>query len=385
MRIAIIRKKYTFHGGAEAFSQNLVLRLAQEGHEIHIYASKWEGGAPEKVFFHKVKGFPLTSFLRDLTFIFFSYRMVARDRESLDIIQTHDKTLYQDIYLAGDGCHIEWLRQRFRRTSLLKRISTALNPYHWLILIVERLIFRGHRFKKIIAISDMVKQDIITNYGVDEGDIRVIYHGIDTKKFSPDNRALYRADVRKEYNIGNDEFTILFVGSGFERKGLKYLIEAVDLLPSKATILVVGKGSSSYSRFSKKQRVIFCGPQKDTFRFYAAADAFALPAMYEPFGLVYLEALASGLPVITTKNSGAAEIIAEGVQGYVVDQPEDISEIARKIGLLAEKDRLEKMGRNARELAEKFTFERYTDEIMRFYAEMMEEKNNLSQKIEPDK
>ncbi len=151
MKIAIVRKKYTFHGGSEGFSQALIGKLAQEGHEVHIFAITWDVFEPlNNIHFHKVPAITFNSFLRDLTFTISTYLILKR--KYFDIIQSHDKTFFQDIYRAGDGCHIEWLRQRWKRTGFLGRLSIILNPYHWLLLTMERMIFKGHRFKKIIAI-----------------------------------------------------------------------------------------------------------------------------------------------------------------------------------------------------------------------------------------
>ena len=124
MKIAILRKKYTFHGGAEGFSQSLIAQLADAGHEVHIYAIKWEGSPSWKnISVHKVPAITFNSFLRDLTFAISSFFLLKKQRGFFDIIQTHDKTFYQDIYRAGDGCHIEWLRQRWKRTGFSGKLS----------------------------------------------------------------------------------------------------------------------------------------------------------------------------------------------------------------------------------------------------------------------
>jgi UDP-glucose:(heptosyl)LPS alpha-1,3-glucosyltransferase len=375
MKIAILRKKYTFHGGAEGFSQSLITQLSGAGHEVHIYAIAWTGVLQARnVYFHKVPAVTFNSFLRDLTFALSSKRQVARDH--YDVIQSHDKTLCQDVYRAGDGCHIEWLRQRWRRTGLFGRLSMFLNPYHWLILGLERSIFHKHRYRKIMAISEMVKKNIIENYGVPADDIVVIYNGVDLERFHPKNKERYRQEVRRQYGVTDTEFVTLFVGSGFERKGVKYLLDAAELLDVPVTIMIVGKGSEEKFRHGvRKQRVIFCGPQKQIERYYAAADAFVFPTIYEPFGNVHLEALASGLPVITTKNSGASEVIEQGRNGFVVKTPEDIRAIAEGMQKLLDRDLLRAMAGEARRTAEKFTFERYTGEIMGLYSGIMKEKS----------
>jgi UDP-glucose:(heptosyl)LPS alpha-1,3-glucosyltransferase len=371
MKIAIVRKKYTFHGGAEGFSQDFIGQLAKMGHKIHIYAISWNGPASsENIFFHKVPALTFNSLLRDLTFNIFSYLMLKK--EKYDIIQSHDKTLYQDIYRAGDGCHIEWLKQKWKRTGILGKMSIIFNPYHWMILAIENRIFKRHRYKKIIAISEMVKKNIIDNYGVPASDIEVIYNGVDLQRFNPGNKERYRTEIRKKYGISDTEFVILFIGSGFERKGVRYLIQAVELLEEPVTLLIVGKGKLRNLETASHQKIIFCGPQRENFKYYAAADIFVFPTIYEPFGNVHLEALASGLPVITTKNSGASEILQDGLQGFVIEYPEDIRKLAEKIQFLYyNRNKLEKMKKDARLFSEQFSLKKHIEEMLAFYKKLL--------------
>jgi len=369
MKIAIIRKKYTYHGGAEGFSGRFIDLLAAGGHEIHIYAIRWQADETHpNIHFHKVPAVSGVSFLRDLTFAVSSYVLLRKQRKYFDIIQSHDKTLYQDIYRAGDGCHIEWLQQRWIRTGLAGKISILCNPYHWLILLIERAILRGNRFSLIIAISNMVKYNIVQHYGVSPEKIEVIYNGVDLDRFNPDNREKYRREIRVRFGMTEKDFVILFVGSGFERKGVKYLLRAVESIPEPVTVMIVGRGAVKGETMPKRQKIIFCGPQKDIERYYAAADIFVFPTMYEPFGNVHLEALASGLPVITTKNSGAAEIIADGEQGFVIDRPEDIASLSEKVNyFLQHRDRLASMSRKARKLAEEFSNDKHIGKVLELY------------------
>ncbi|MBM4129350.1 MAG: glycosyltransferase family 4 protein, partial [Nitrospira sp.] len=268
----------------------------------------------------------------------------------------------------GDGCHIEWLKQRWKRMGILGRLSIVLNPYHWLILLLERMILKGHRFKKIIAISELVKRNLIDHYQVSEKDTEVIYNGVDLERFHPRNRDTYRGEIRKSYSITHDATVVLFVGSGFERKGLEYLIRAVELIDRPLTVIVVGKGNEKKVRgFIKRQRIIFCGPQPNIHKYCAASDMFVFPTIYEPFGNVHLEALASGLPVVTTKLSGASEIIEDGVNGFVVSEPEDVEGISERITILMDTQKRATMGENARRHAEDFTLEKHTQHIMKLY------------------
>jgi UDP-glucose:(heptosyl)LPS alpha-1,3-glucosyltransferase len=389
MKIAILRKKYTFHGGAESFSSALVKSLADKGHEVHIFAIQWDAqDINQNIYFHKVPAITFLSFVRDLTFALSSLLILKRQGGDFDIIQTHDKTLYQDIYRAGDGCHIEWLKRRWRRIGVAGKISILLNPYHWLILFLEHRILKGRRFRKIIAISRLVKENIMTNYHVPAESIEVIYNGVDLEKFNPVNRGKYRRIIRQTYGIGKDNLVFLFVGSGFERKGVKYLIESMESVKEPVTLMIVGKGKHPFNSPltkggikggspSKNHKIIFCGPQKDINQYYAAADVFVSPSIYEPFGNVHLEALASGLPVVTTKSSGAAEIISDGINGFVIQQPEDVSSMAKKIRFFIQKrEQLESMREKARKLSEEFSYEKHIEVIEKLYEGIINERAN---------
>ncbi|MBF0557489.1 MAG: glycosyltransferase family 4 protein [Nitrospirae bacterium] len=369
MKIALVRKKYTFHGGAESHMQKLAEALASRAHEVHIFAAQWDASLNDNnIFVHKVPSLGFNSIVRDLSFAFSSYHILKKNRAEFDIIQSHDKTLYQDVYFAGDGCHIEWLKKRRRHSGLQTRLSIFFNPYHRLVLALERAIFKGHRFKKVVAISEMVKNEIMANYEVEPGDIEVLYHGIDTENFHPRNRERFRDDVRKKYSVSNEERVVLFVGSGFERKGLAYLLSAVEVCPQPLTVLIAGKGPfSKYKHLVKRQRVIHCGPQPEIHKYYAASDLCVVPSIYEPFGLVHLEALASGIPVITTRRSGGAELIVDGANGFVVDAPEDVESIADRIGAVLDKQRYAAMCESARSSSEKFTFDRHVERLTDIY------------------
>jgi len=264
------------------------------------------------------------------------------------------------------------MKQRLKRIGTARKISIVINPYHWLILAIEHMIFKHHRFKKILALSEMVKRNIIDNYNVPASDIEVIYNGVDIKKYHPDNRTHHRSEIRNKHGLTDNEFLILFVGSGFERKGVKYLIEAVEAVSEPVSVLIVGRGPESrFRHMIQKQNIIFCGPQKDVYKYYAAADIFVFPTLYEPFGNVHLEALASGLPVITTKNSGASEIIENGKHGFVVDCPENTREIADRIEFVMNKDEKQRMSIEARKLAEDFTHEKHISKIITLYRQIL--------------
>lgn len=370
MKIAVIRQKYVNYGGAEQFVSEYTTYLANAGHNIHIFANQWSSSNHPNIQVHPVRAIKLNSFIRTLSFASFAARAVRA--ESFDIVQSHERTWFQDVYRAGDGCHREWLEKRAHYLPSVKKFSFRFNLFHQLVLKLEKEIFESGKCKKIIAISDMVKRDILKHYQLPEDRIEVVYNGVRLDRFHPDNKNRFRKEVRKRFGISDDEVMILFVGSGFERKGLEYLVKAVQHLERKNWRLVlVGKGKwkryLSFASQENRKKIIHLDPIDEIETLYASADMFVLPSIYEPFGNVNLEALASGLPIITSRNCGAAEIITPKKEGIVLQEPSDAKEIAVAIDYLMDPGIREQMGQSARELAEQFTQERNAKAMLKIY------------------
>ena len=374
MKVAVIRYKYVNYGGAEGFVDQYTNQLAKAGHEVHIFAHQWEKGGHPHLQVHPVPAWTFNSLVRSLSFSWFATREVRK--QNFDIVQSHERIFYQDIYRAGDGCHREWLEQRKKFLSPAKRFFLALNPFHRLILFMEKRLFEKRGCRKIVAISEMVKKDIQKHYRVPDDKITVVYNGVSLERFHPENKKRYRVLIREKLKIPEDEILILFVGSGFERKGLKFLIQSLEFLASDNwRLLLMGKGNwNRYLNFASQenQKKIHCqDPVDDVEKYYAAADIFVLPSIYEPFGNANLEALASGLPVVTSAHSGAAEILECGENGMVVENPSNPKEIAENIDPLFDPAVRESMGLKARTLAKNFTQERNLLEMIKVYQEVM--------------
>ena len=374
MKIAVVRQKYVNYGGAEKFVYEYTTHLANAGHNIHIFANQWAQSNHPYIRGRHVRAIQLNSFLRTLSFAWFALQAVRS--ESFDIVQSHERIWRQDLYRAGDGCHREWLERRACYLPFVKRLYLRFNLFHQLILKLEKIIFESGQCKKIIAISEMVKRDILKHYQLPEDRVEVVYNGVRLDRFHPDNRNRFRSEMRKRFKISDGEVVVLFVGSGFERKGLEYLVKAVQYLERKNWRLVlVGKGNwERYLNFASKEnqrKIIYLDPIDAIEKLYAAADLFVLPSIYEPFGNANLQALASGLPIITSRNCGAAEIITPKKEGIVLAEPSDAKAIAEAIDYLMDSKIRETMGQSARLLAEKFTQERNAAEMLNIYQKLI--------------
>ncbi len=363
--------RYTPYGGAEVFISRFVEGLLKKGHKCHIFASKWDTVTDDKLLFHRVKTLKGPSFLKAVTFAANSSRLLKES--PLDLVISFDRTLCQDIYRAGDGCHKEWLRQRSKVLPPVKRIVTYLNPLHLTYLLLERRLFGSKRLKVVITNSNRVKRELMSHYKLPEERICVIYNGVNLDKFLPSERPGLRGIYRNTLGLKSDSVVLLFVGSGFERKGLAFLIKAVDILKKRegrsVKLVVVGKGNiRKYRNMANRHGIggdiIFTGPIKDTLGYYYACDIFVLPSIYEPFSNACLEAMAAGLPVITSRRNGVSEIISQDQEGGIVEDPTDPEQIAASILPFLGGDKREKAGIAARKKAENFSIEGNIDKFL---------------------
>ena len=367
MKIVIIRQRYNPYGGAERFVSRALNALSQQ-HSVtlHLIARKWE--PITGISFHACNPFYLGRLTRDLGFAFFACKIAAK--LDVDLIQSHERLCCCDIYRAGDGVHREWLKQRSRQLKGLKRFLQHANPYHLYLKLAERKMFEGDRLRAVICNSQMVKHEILSYFRIDEHKIHVIPNGIDTQAFHPKLKS-ERDNLRQQWQIPGDAPVYLFVGSGYQRKGLKQTLQAFAL-QQQGYLLVVGhdKHEQRYRALAKQlnieTRVLFLGSQQDVKPFYGLSDVFVLPTLYDPFPNAALEAMACGLPVITSSKSGAAEILTSGVNGFVCDAL-DIQDLASSMQILSNRDLAHHMGLEARALAEAYDWNIIGDALTHLY------------------
>ena len=383
MKIALIRKEYTLSwGGAESYVVHLSTQLLKMGHDVHVFASSWDASSDPRISFHRV---PIVSFfspLKNLTFALNTRRLLKK--KSFDIVCGFSQAYPQDVYRMGDGLHLHFLHTRPSHTLL--KFLTYLNPRHLAILFIEKQIFAPHNYHSIIANSEMCKRQATAYYQVPEDRIEVIYNGVDLTRFNPEVRETYRSGIREKLHIDEQETLILFVSRNYERKGLRSLIESVALLRETVhpiKIVVVGRGNPTpFKRLALKlgisERLLFAGEEKLLEKYYGAADLLALPTFYDPFSNVCLEALACGLPVITTTSNGAAEIIEDGKNGYIVDDARSVEDMAQKISLLLRREVRETMIGHAIRSAKKFTIEENARKTIALFEKVLTRKKSLS-------
>jgi len=311
-------------------------------------------------------------------------------RAKLDLVQSHERLLACDVYRAGDGVHAVWLAERLKHSPWWKRITVPLNPWHRYLMRTERRLFASPLLQAVICNSAMVRDEIKQAFGVPDEKLRLIYNAVDSQAFSPALRERREA-TRAKLRIKDDAVVHLFVGSGFERKGVATAIEAIARQPAAAHLVVVGRDkhlaryAALANRLGVGQRVTLTGPRTDVKPFYGAADVFVLPTIYDPFPNAALEAMATGLPVITTRKSGAAEFVADHDAGYVIDSG-DVAALAAHMRTLADAAIRERMGTNARNAVLPLTPDAMTLRLVLLYKELLEasamrQKNDAERKL----
>lgn len=376
MKIALVRKNFSLKGGGgERYSVDLARALRDFGHEVHVFTHRYE---PLKgISFHTVR-VPLKPFgLQNWTFAR-NTRLALRSNE-FDIVNGLSQVYPQDVYRMGDGIHKHWLD--VHPGSGLTRLWNIISPRHRVILNIERKVFAPGNYKRIIAISHLCKQHAINYYDVPPDLIDVIYCGVNFDIF---NRSVRNEglQLRQTLGIDKDSLVVLFVGMNFARKGLVPLLRAVSRLREKKKyrILIVGRGNiSRYKSLAEKLGLngisIFCGFQDGMPSFYGCADVFVLPSYYEPLGNACLEAMACGLPVIATRETGASELISHGRSGFVMDHPENTIALANWLEDLQERELRRSMGAAAQEQVASLTVLRNVEETIRIYERTLENKN----------
>jgi UDP-glucose:(heptosyl)LPS alpha-1,3-glucosyltransferase len=369
VRILVVSRPFVFHGGVERATAGFLAALVAHGHEVHVLSPP--GQLPVTGVTRHTLRLPSLPASARLLALPVAVRLALR-RRAWDAVQSHERTLGQDVYRAGEGCHrayLDALPPRGRRRAV----------YHRLLLALERRVFA--RTPQVVAISRRGAAEIARIYAVAPERLSVVYNGVDLARFHPGNRERQRAAARAELGIRGEAWTMLFAGSGFERKGLATAIDGFAALGDRASrLLVVGKGDPEpyrrrAARLDANARIVWLGARPDVERWYAAADALVLPTRYEPFGNVHLEALASGLPVITTTAAGGAEVV-DADRGAVVP-PDDVAALTEALRRLRETDAAA-LARNARAAAEPFTYERQVAGFEAIYRRLPRRRAGLS-------
>lgn len=366
-KIAVVVPKYGLVGGGERFASEVTERLAlNENFEIHVFANRWVA-LSDRVVFHKIPIVRFPRFLGPLFFAWFVQRKISR--MDFDLVHTHHWIFHADIYSAHGVPHVGWVRNvRNRSPSLYDRA----------VIYIERQLMKNGGSSCFLPVSSIAMEAFRREYATLPGRWQIVHPGVDAARFSSPDRDACRAEIRGRYGIGADDLLLLFVGMNFEVKGLDTIIAAVAKAraakpDAKIKLLVVGRGNErKYGKIAESlgiaEAVIFAGTQHAGLeRYYRAADIFTLFSAFDTFGMVVLEAMAAGLPVIVSPNVGAKDLVQEGINGFILPAPQDAEAAAECIAQLSNSELRKTMGAAAHFEAIAHVWERLAEKMTNIY------------------
>jgi UDP-glucose:(heptosyl)LPS alpha-1,3-glucosyltransferase len=338
VRIALTYPDVTLVGGVDRVIVEVANQLAGGGHSVRVYGSTFEDGVLDDAVIRRPVPVPRRpDVVRTLAYHRRAGAALARDAADTDVHGAFSALSPPGGVFWVPSVHAAAYDLVMSRRGAAGRLVQAVNPYHRARLSLERRMFSARGARRLLAASDAVRGDIHRYYGVPEADIGVVPLGYDERRFSATRRAELREGARGRYGYAPADRVVVFAGNELERKGFDTLLRAVARLDDpRARILVVGRSDPSEfaalaATLGLSDRITFAGSSEDIAHEYAAADVFALPTRYEPWGLVIVEGLASGLPVLTTALAGAAVAVREGLTGCLLADPEDAAGLAAQL------------------------------------------------------
>jgi len=361
MRVAMVALDFHREGGSENRTGHLVDALCRAGHEVHLVGARIRGRWDAAVRQHTIPAMPRP---RWLTLLQFARRATALvQRERFDIVHNQIRPFAPGLVTIGGGCHRYYLEHVLlhEKGPVAARVK-AWAPLHQVLLRLERQAFRPGGCPFAIANSRLGRDGLMACYPMPPDRIAIAYNGVDAERFTPGLRERAGHAQRQTLGIAPDDLVVLFVGSGFARKGLGPLISALSRLVARGlrpVLIVAGGGRTRVwqrraARAGLAGRVRFVGHVHEPEAFYAAADVFALPTFFDPFANATLEAMASGLAVVTSRQNGAAEIIAPGINGLVIEAAQDVQALADALVCLTDSAVRMALGAAARQTALQF-------------------------------
>jgi len=355
---------------ASAWNAEFARRLARLGHEVHVVSQGFtKAGLALPIEAHAIGR--VRSVIRRAAKAEAELRTLGAD-----IVHDLGLTWYADLFSSHAGSPLAMQASRVAATGWLKR--PVMRWRHRLLPSYRREAQLARRRldnsgAEVVTWSEAAAADYQTFHGVGSDRCHVINKGVDIKRFAPHVRKLRRETTRRKLGINPTDLLLLFVGDDYARQGLHVTLQAVRrLVRMGKPIRLIVAGEDKAAGLDRQaarlgdQVVQFLGDVHDRLPYYAAADAFVLPARSEPSSQSVLEAAACGLPCITTKATGAAELLSDGRDGFILDSGRSRL-LADRVAELFDGQRLQKMGQAARRTAMKYPFERCVDRIVEVY------------------
>lgn len=372
-------------GGAETYIGDLSRRLAADGHEVHLYACRWDAAAlPPSTVFHQLAVPKGSRFLRPWRFGRAVEQALAANRH--DVTVGFDKTWGQDVLYPQGGLHAASAAHNRRKFAnpVVRAVASAAKWFDlaaWSFVKLERKQYLGELKSTVVVNSRMVQRHFTEFYGIGPERLRVVHSAIDPGRFAATDRPARRFAERRRWDVPDDMPVGLFVAMNYRLKGLTPLIRAVATVPKDKPFKLAVVGHPKFGRYLRlaqslgvEDRFLFLGHRNDPKDGYFAADFLVHPTFYDPCSLVALEALACGLPVITTKFNGASELLDVPANGLVIDDPHDAHALGNAITTMLDPAYRAAARESARTAAARWTFEQHYQALLGVFREVAERK-----------
>ena len=368
-------------GGAERYTVDIATALAARGHEVALIHSGLKAGADAPATGLAYRKVPLAGggltrlrryerFLRALD--------AHLDIERYDIVHAMLPVPRCDVYhphagVAAEAVATGHLKHRGPVSRKAASLANRFNRKRQRFVEIERELLTGGAPPLVLCLSNYVMDAVKRHYPLPDERLFRLFNSTDLKRFDPAVAPDARAKLRRRLKIAEDKIVALIIAQDFERKGLGEAIEAIaKVADPRLLLVVVGKDAAGpYQRLARElgviDRVLFAGPTTDPVSFYAAADFFLLPTRHDPCSLVVLEALAMGLPVISTAQNGACEIMIDHRHGFVLPSPDDVGALATAVRALLDRDARVRMSDAACSLRSELSQEKHVDRLLEAY------------------
>lgn len=378
MRLAIIQEQVDVRrGGAETSTCEMARHLVRLGLDVTI-VRRGAPGAPPAADEFSVRTLPtrgLTKFGQTYRFLRDVIELCRAER--FDVVHAVTPCLCADVYQPRGGTYAETIARSLAlappELRAVKSFGRLFNMRQRFLYRVERQLLERRRGRVYVAaISHYVQQQVVRGMGFPAERTRVVFNGVDIAALEGEPQR----DVRAE--LGGEPGTpiVLFVAHNFKLKGLRELLHASARPAATWVVAVVGRDDARpYARLARRlrisARVHFVGAAAEMASWYRAADVLAHPTWYDPCSRVVLEALALGLPVVTTRYNGAAEVMERGRHGVVIDEPSDADGLAAAIGEALRAETRAACGADAARLRARVSMARHAQELKELYDEFM--------------
>ena len=376
-KIAVVIPKYGLAGGAEQFASELTGRLRDKTKDaFHVLANRWASDSGV-VRFEKIPIVSFPKWLTTISFAWFAQRQIRRGH--FDLVHSHERIFAADLFTLHGVPHRYWVDQVRRKSMSLYDRATA-----W----VERKLVLEGGCRKFVAVSHLTRDIFLQEYAIDPEKVAVIHPGVELSDYRRVNKDDVRSAVRSSLGIGRNELVIVFASMNFEIKGLDDIIASLGKIQKQSPrlkLVVAGKGNiKKYQKMAREagvaENIVFTGVlnREKLTDLYLAGDLYVMLSRFDTFGMVVLEAMAAGLPVIVSSNVGAKDLVQEGKNGFVIADTSNKDFIASKIQVMFDDAVRKRMSDAAYQTATQNTWARTAAKYSAIYRDILVSKNRGS-------